>query len=341
MINKDNSISSRIKISCKKEKTRTMLVDNYFDVPFKIVHYGSKLLQEHLELMMMSYSPGVMDGDSIEIDIHCPEKTEMKLFTQSFNKLHPMKKGAKQFTRVRVDEGAIFQFLPQPTIPFKDAIFQTTNEIHIHTGGHLIWGDIISGGRVHSGERFLFTKIHSKTKIYQHNKLVFFDNQLIEPQRQPVEDLLFFEGHTHQGTLILVSPFAASFKEELDALLTEQFTDMSYGFTQCSSNTLMIRSLGESGDAMHEWLGNVGNMCWSFIKYKTDQTAGKVQLKPAKKAEKAAKKTPSEKPVKVKAVIAAEKKTATKAPLKKAASVRAAPQKTVKKKAATKTAKKP
>lgn len=339
MINKDNSISSRIKLGCRKDGKRTLLTDSYFDIPFKLVHYGSKLLQEHLEIMMMSYSPGVMDGDSIEIDVHCAEKTEMKLFTQSFNKLHPMKNGAKQLTRVRVDDGALFQFLPYPTIPFKDAIFQTTNEIHLNAGSHLIWGDIISGGRIYSGERFQFTRVHSKTKIYHDNKLVFFDNQLLEPKRQPVEDLLFFEGFTHQGTLILVSQFAVSFKEELDALLTEQFTDMSYGFTQCSSNILMIRALGESGEAMHDWLGNIGNMCWSFIKHKTGTAEIEKSLEQAEIRE-SAKKTAQNKPSDIPKNEAKEspvkkKKIVKKAPAKKTTAIKAISQKTEIKKSQT------
>lgn len=283
MINKDNSIASRVEISCKREGARTMLVDSFFDIPYKVVHYGSKLLQDHLEVMMMCYSPGVMDGDSLEIRVHCAERCEMKLFTQSFNKLHPMKNGARQFTNVTIDKQAIFQYLPQPTIPFKDSIFDTENSIEVAKDAHLIWGDIISGGRIHSGERFAFSRIHSKTKVYHEGRLVFFDNQLMMPERQPIEQLLFFEGHTHQGTLLVVSEFAGQLKKELDEVLTEQFIDMSYGFTMCNEKALLVRALGESGDAMHEWLANIGDMCWSFIKHHTVEKNPAGDTIPAKK----------------------------------------------------------
>ncbi|WP_206022291.1 urease accessory protein UreD [Pseudoflavitalea sp. G-6-1-2] len=326
MIQKDNSISSRIVLSCKLEDNKTMLQDSYFDIPYKIVHYGSRHLQDHLEIMMMCYSPGVMDGDNLHIDVHCPANTEMKLFTQSFNKLHPMEKGAVQHTEVRIDAGASFQYLPQPMIPFKNSLFDTTNEIRMKGNSHLIWGDIISGGRIHSGERFEFTRIHSKTKVYVDEKLIFFDNQLMQPTKQPIEDILFFEGHTHQGTLLIVSPYAVEFKAELDEILLAQFTDMIYGFTQCGPNAIMIRTLGESGDAMHEWLANIGDMCWSFIKYKqgNEEPAPVIETiaavaaavkkpavkKTAKKA--AAKKAPAKKSAPSKASSSKPTKTATK-----------------------------
>ncbi|MGN6439470.1 MAG: urease accessory protein UreD [Agriterribacter sp.] len=309
MINRDNSIASRIEISCKRQGPKTYLVNSLFDIPYKIVHYGSKLLRDHLEVMMMCYSPGVMDGDTLEIEVECPERSEMKLFTQSFNKLHPMKKGAKQFATFTIGDDAIFQYLPQPMIPFRNAIFETENIIQLSASAHLIWGDIISGGRIHSGERFEFTKVHSRTKIFRNSKLVFFDNQLIAPQQQPVERTLFFEGHTHQGTLIIVSPYANLFKAELDELLLEQFVDLSYGFSQCGENALIIRALGESGEAMHDWLNNIGNMCWSFIRHHLEEDKPyTVDKNPVKKTSKNKKrKINSEKPVAKKAATRKKK----------------------------------
>lgn len=310
MINKDNSISTKIKLSCKLEGHKTLLADSYCDIPYKIVHYGSKLLHDHLEIMMMCYSPGVMDGDQLDIDVECPPGTDMRLFTQSFNKLHPMKKGAGQTMKVQVGDGAMFQFLPHPTIPFKNSIFNTVNEVSIEKDAHLIWGDIISGGRIHSGEKFQFTTFHSHTKIYHNHKLIFFDNQLLAPRAQPVQELLFFEGYTHQGTLLIVSPYAAAFKVELDDILLEQFTDMSYGFTQCAPNALLIRVLGESGDALHDWLANISDMCRSFIKHHTGKknpviVDGNVSVSKPKKAlakkKSAPKKVPPKKRVKAKA----------------------------------------
>ncbi|MCW3464927.1 urease accessory protein UreD [Chitinophaga nivalis] len=309
MINRDNSLTSRVDISCKREGAKTLLVNSYFDIPYKVVHYGSKRLQDHLEVMMMCYSPGVMDGDALQVSVHCPEHVEMKLFTQSFNKVHPMKKGASQAMHVKVDEHAILQYLPQPTIPFKNAIFDMDNLIEVAANGHLIWGDIISGGRIHSGERFEFSKLHSRTKVYSGGKLVFFDNQLMAPRKQPLERMLFFEGHTHQGTLLIVSEYAKAFKEELDEVLTEQFVDMRYGFTMSGPNTLLIRALGESGDAMHEWLSNIGDMCWSFIRHHT------ADMEPVKTP---AKVTASKQTLKKKATPATKRQPAKKVAAKKA-----------------------
>ncbi|MHA3044591.1 urease accessory protein UreD [Riemerella anatipestifer] len=272
-INKDNSIKSKIKISCNKQGAKTFLVDSYFDIPYKLVHYGNSQRTNHLEVIQMCSSPGVMDGDSLDMEVICGENTEFKLFTQSFNKIHPMPKGkgAEQFFKFKLKSGAVFQFLPHPTIPYEKSIFYANNEITLEEDSHLIWGDIISGGRIYSGEKFLFKKYHTRTKIYRDSKLILFDNQLIEPEEQPIEDMLFFEGYTHQATLVIVSSFADEFKKELDEILLEQFTDVTYGFTSCAKNALMIRALGDSGEALYEWMNSLATMAWEFVKYKNKQ----------------------------------------------------------------------
>lgn len=285
MINQDNSIKSKINISCVREEEKTLLKNSFFDIPYKVVHYGSKQLTSHLEVMIMCYSPGVMEGDSLELIVDCGESSEMKLFTQSFNKLHPMKIGAYQLAKFNIQKGAILQYLPYPTIPFKDSIFDTINEINVAETAHLIWGDIISGGRIHSGEKFEFTKIHSRTKVFYGKKLIVFDNQLLEPKNQPIESMLFFENYTHQATLIIVSSYAKELKNELDELLIEQLTDLSYGFTLCNENAIMLRVLGLSGDAIHEWLNNIGNMCFQYILFQNNKIVLETnQIENSKKA---------------------------------------------------------
>ncbi len=325
-INKDNSLSSKIFLSCHRSEEKTVLGERYFDIPYKLTHYGNVRDTDHLEMILMSSSPGIMGGDTLQQDIICEENAAFKYFTQSFNKVHPAHKseGSKQICNFTLEAGAKFFYVPHPTIPYRDSSFEALNTIKMTSSSHLIWGDIISGGRIHSGERFELKKYHTKTKVYRDERLILFDNQLIEPSTQPIEDLLFFEGYTHQGTLLLISPYAEAFKKELDAILLEQFTDSSYGFTMCAENAIMVRIMGYSGEALHDWLFNIGNMAWSFFEYQekeaseAEQTKAeakeiavkKQEPKPKKKATTKAKTTTAKKPkTTAKSKPSAKKKT--------------------------------
>ncbi|WP_266205052.1 urease accessory protein UreD [Pontibacter kalidii] len=261
-------LKSTINISAEREGKLTLLKESSYNVPYKVIHYGSRHLHEHLELILMSSSPGIMDGDEVDIRVNVHEGAHLKLFTQSFNKLHPMEKGAVQRTHVQVKQNGVFRFIPLPIIPFAKSDFKTSNEIHLDESATLIWGDILASGRVHSGESFEFTRLHVVTKVYCNKKLVLLDNQLLEPARQPMSSIVFYEGYTHQATLIYVSPFAEELKAELDEILVEKYEQIDFGFTQCAPNAVMLRAMGYEGAMLHDWLSAMGQLCWQFTKYK-------------------------------------------------------------------------
>lgn len=265
---KQRRMLSTIKVNAEREGKQTVLKGSSCNAPYKVLHYGSRHFHKHLELIMLSATPGIMDEDEIDIEINVHEGAHLKFFTQSFGKLHPMEKGAIQRTKVQVKKEGIYKFTPHPVIPFANSKFKLYNEIHLDESATLIWGDIIASGRVHSGESFKFTRLHSVTKVYCNKKLVLLDNQLLEPGRQPFDSILFYEHYTHQATLIFVSPFAAELKAELDEILAVRYDEITFGFTQCAPNAVMIRAMGHEGGLLHDWLGAMGQLCWEFTMHK-------------------------------------------------------------------------
>jgi urease accessory protein len=264
-------MESAIKVNAEREGHKTVLKESYHSAPYKLTYYGSPTFHEHLEMIIMSASPGVMDGDILTIDVHAKEKAELKMFTQSFNKVHPMKEGATQLTSVHVDNEAILQYIPHPITPFKDSIFLAKNEIHLQKEGVLIWGDIICSGRVHMKESFVFTQLHTITKIFRDGKLIFIDNQFLSPEKQPIQKMLFFEGYTHQATLLFSSSFAKDLKLELDEILAQEYEDITYGFTQAADDVVIFRALGNNGELLYDFLLMLGQLCWEFSQYKISE----------------------------------------------------------------------
>lgn len=264
-------MESAIKVNAEREGHKTVLKESYHSAPYKLTYYGSPTFHEHLEMIIMSASPGVMDGDILTIDVHAKEEAELKVFTQSFNKVHPMKEGATQLTTVHVDNDAILQYIPHPITPFKDSIFLAKNEIHLQKEGVLIWGDIICSGRVHMKESFVFTQLHSITKIFRDRKLIFIDNQFLSPAKQPIQKMLFFEGYTHQATLLFSSSFAKDLKLELDEILAHEYEDITYGFTQAADDVVIFRALGNNGELLYDFLLMLGQLCWEFSQHKISE----------------------------------------------------------------------
>ncbi|NQD71739.1 urease accessory protein UreD [Sphingobacterium shayense] len=265
-------MDSAIKLNAEREGHKTVLKESYHSAPYKLTYYGSPTFHEHLEMIIMSASPGVMEGDILTIDVHAKPGAELKLFTQSFNKVHPMKTGAEQLTVVHVDKEALFQYIPHPITPFKESIFLAKNEIHLDKEGVLIWGDIICSGRVHMKESFVFTQLHSVTRIFREGKLIFIDNQFLSPAKQPIQKMLFFEGYTHQATLLFSSSFAKELKLELDEIMTQDYIDITYGFTQAADDVVIFRALGNRGELLYDLLLMLGQLCWEYSRHKITES---------------------------------------------------------------------
>lgn len=266
-------MDSAIKISVCVEDEKSVLKDSFYNMPYKIVPYGTQRDHQHLELIIMSSSPGIMDEDDLKIDICVGEEANLHLYSQSYNKLHPMKKGASQQMIVKVGQGAFFQYIPYPITPFKDSIFNTQNEVYLEKGTTLLWGDIICAGRVHREEVFQFEKLHSTTRIYRQGKIVYVDNQVLKPKQQPIDKLLFHEGYTHQATLIIASDVASAFKKELDEIFISEYDDITFGFTMCATDMVLVRALGNNGDLLYNFLKTIASMCTDFMEHITPVTA--------------------------------------------------------------------
>lgn len=260
-------MESVIQLNVAKEGTYSVLKESCHNAPYKLTHYGAPKLQEHLEMIIMSASPGIMDDDTLDIEINMKAETNLKLFTQSFNKLHPMKRGARQTTVARIAQDAVFYYIPHPVTPFRDSIFKNDSSVYLENDAVLIWADVIGAGRIHMNEAFVFNSLHTTTKIYRNNKLILMDNQFLSPAKQPITGLLFFEGYTHQATFIFSALFAKELKEELDEILTLDYSDITYGFTKAADDIVILRALGNDGELLYDFMGMLGQLCWDFTQH--------------------------------------------------------------------------
>lgn len=257
-------MDSLIKINVERDGKYSVLKESFHNAPYKLTHFGSPRAQEHLELIVMTASPGIMDKDSLEITVNLRENAQLKLYTQSFNKLHPMKFGATMNTRVELAEHAVFHYIPHPVTPFRDSIFSSSNEIHLHEKATLIWGDSLTAGRIFMDEAFVFTKLHTLTRIFQNKQLIYTDNQYLTPKTQDLQGMLYFEGYTHQATLLYAGPFAALLKIEMDEILTGEYEDIEFGYTLCAPQCILLRAVGHDGELLHNFLTMLAQMYWVF-----------------------------------------------------------------------------
>lgn len=231
---------------------KTILQKAYSTTPFKVANITEDKKEGKLKLMLMSSSPGILDGDVYEMKIDICERGDLELQTQSFQRLFTMKTGASQSLVVQMQAGSTFIYLPHPVVPHQGSDFVTRNKIHLSDRCTLLVGEVLTCGRKLSGERFKFTKYHNVTEIFLNNRLVIKENLLLRPLVVDVNAIGQLEGFTHQASLIYVNETTneTTLVQELNRLLNE-YEEIEFGVSALPVNGVIVRMLGYKGEQLH------------------------------------------------------------------------------------------
>ena len=211
-----------------------------------------------LHLILMSSSPGILDGDEYEIKIELEKGCSLQLHTQAYQRLFNMKQGASQQMDVHIANNAFFCFLPHPSVPHEQASFITRSNFYLNGNSSLLFGELLTCGRKLNGELFLFSKYHSITHVYINNKLVIKENLLMQPSLINVHTIGQLEGYTHQASMIFLRPTADIRniqKELLEFLSLEK--NIESGISAALVNGLIIRLLGNGAEQLYDCMKRI------------------------------------------------------------------------------------
>lgn len=203
--------------------------------------------------MIMSASPGILDGDAYDIKLILAEQSHVHLTTQSYQRLFTMTRQAAQHFEAHLAPHTTLIYLPHPLVPHVLSSFSAQNHIFLSTHCTLIWSDILTCGRKLTGEIFKFTKLHSMTQVYLNNRLVIKENILLEPATMCLEAIGQLEGFSHQGSLIYINELAdvGKLTKEIHAFLSRE-ADILFGISELPINGLIVRILGQKAEQLYD-----------------------------------------------------------------------------------------
>lgn len=191
---------SKLYLRAENNGERTVISDSRFTSPIKIAKPFYR--NEYTEVMMMTASAGILEGDRYDIGINAGKDTALKFTGQSYTKIFKSEnRGASQRVDISAEEGTKLLYMPCPIIPFGHSVFNSQTEIHLAENSRFAMCDIISCGRVAMKESFMFDLYRSRTAVYIGEKLKFLDNARLVPSEAELSGIGFFEKHTHMGMI--------------------------------------------------------------------------------------------------------------------------------------------
>ena len=245
-------MKSRLDISLHFKNEKTVIKDCFFEQPYKIIAVPKLAGQELLEIIVMCASPGILSGDELFFNLNLEENCQLKISTQAYQRLFTSELGMFQTLNFRVDKGATLVYLPHPVVPHRASVFTSVAEIFLEKNANLIWSEILTPGRTNIEELFSFHFFQSKILVYQSEKLVFKDFQLLEPKYHNLQELGLMEGFTHQSILVCIGKFSdiKAVMTELEQIFENKIEELIYGISELHVSGFILRILGKEAEEL-------------------------------------------------------------------------------------------
>ncbi|GGK89161.1 hypothetical protein GCM10011405_41110 [Rufibacter glacialis] len=226
--------------------------DTFFTRPFRVANVGQYKTDSGLYLMVMSSSPGMLDNDQYDISIKVEAGARVQLQSQAYQRLFQMQAGATQKLEIVLEPGSAFSYVPHPVVPHQNSKFKSHTTAYLQDDCTLLLSEIITCGRKHSGEAFLFTYFQNLTEVYYKQKLLLKDHTLLQPQQVPPGLIGQWEGYTHQGSLVYLNTKGKSvhaYMEKIREMLGEE-KGLCFGLSETAGNGFVLRLLGNGGEQL-------------------------------------------------------------------------------------------
>lgn len=258
--NKENPFGqdSVLRIKTGREGRGTYLKELFFTAPFKVMTPFEREDGEK-EVMVLTASAGIMEGDSQKISIHMGPETELSVTSQAFEKIHKMKEGfASRETQIQVEKGSFLSYCPLPVIPFADSAFKNDTKIFLEDeSSRLIYEEVLSCGRAARGERFQYRFYHSLIQAWCKGQLMYRENVRFTPTSQPMEEMGMFEGCSHMASLIFFHIDISQEKEDHMRKYIDGLEDVWGGVTKTAAGDTAVRLFGNRAQRLQDVCGEL------------------------------------------------------------------------------------
>lgn len=239
---------------------RTYMARQFFRIPLQILkpHY----YDTDGTAVVYSLNPagGILQHDRLLTEIECEAGVDAIFTTPGNNKYYRMDEDcAKVWNRLYVHGGGVLEYLPEHNVPFAHSTVYQDNEFRVEKGAVLFAADMVTAGRVASGEQFDYRRYESRTRIFIDGKLALYDNCALQPDE---EDLLrkgMLDGYRTNGSLyVYADGMDGELKRNIGELSNEK---VRLAAGNVRSDLLIVRFLGNGIIEMRETVQAVWDVC--------------------------------------------------------------------------------
>jgi urease accessory protein len=260
---------SVLRATARQVDNHTILTERYHDAPLKITKTFYEEATGRLQLYIMDVSPGLLDGDSYELNLQIEDNAHLIVTNQSFTKVHPTPyQSAELIQNLQLGKGAVLEYMPEPTIPYAGSRFKGRIKVDLEEGAALLYADIVTPGRTHRGELFQYNSYSSRFEVYRQQQLIVWDQFLLEPAIHWYQGMGAMEDYTHSCTFwIIADQISQTLLDRIRSILPLPHRDETIlaGASFIGSYGIAVRMLGHNVWQLQELVKFIWDECRSIL----------------------------------------------------------------------------
>ena len=262
--NIQNGWHGRLNLVYANRSGTTQIIHNEMQAPLKVQRPFYPEGKEVCHSVILHTAGGVVGGDRLSSNFHLQPNAKALITSAAASKVYRSSRlESQQNIDIKLEPGANLEWLPQETIVFDGAIYQQNLRIELAPKASILLWEITRFGRTARGEKFLSGKWRSHTEIWQQNRLLWIDRQLLIGGDKMLESPHGLAGKPVVATLTLVSePITTELLEKVRALPSEATINpgnSTIGVTRIP-NGLVCRYRGVSTTAARDWFVSIWDL---------------------------------------------------------------------------------
>lgn len=202
-------------------------------------------------------SGGVLGGDQLTIKVDVGPQTQVQLTSTSATRLYrcrPDTPPAQQTCTIRIQEGGLLEYLPDPLIPFAGSRYQQYTQFDLAQNAGLFWWETVAPGRIARGELFAYDLMHLGLTISALARPIAIERFKLEPQCRTLSSVARLGlYHTFSSFYICRVGLPATRWTQLEQELSELAQDLTHpgettwGVSALVAHGLVIRAVSRQG----------------------------------------------------------------------------------------------
>ena len=261
----DNKCAGLIDLVLEKQGDVVVSPRKYFNGVFKLSPKMELDVERIPAYFLMQLGGGIVEGERYNINVELKENVRAIVTTQAASKVYKCENSYESFqeTTLKLEENSILEYITDPVILYKDAVYRQENNIYMTKSSTLIYTDGITSGWSPDKKRFQYEKAKLKTNIYMDGVPVLLDNMLINPREDDIDGLGFMEGYKNFATLIILDDrIDKNIIEHLREEILKLNLDINFGITGLEVNGFVLRVIGNLTQDLEEVVG----LCHNYIR---------------------------------------------------------------------------